>query len=51
MPVVEVPIEKVKLPLKNKRKKKTEATATKKGEAFKDMDLDNLNAFCDDFMD
>ena len=32
---------------RNKKKK----SALKKGEAFKDVNLDDLNDFCNDFMD
>ena len=32
-------------------KKNAKSKSKKKGEAYKDVDLDNLNAFVDDFMD
>ena len=32
------------------KKKRERAAALKKGEAYKDVDLDALNDFCDDFM-
>ena len=35
----------------SKKAKKKKESAIKKGEAYKNVDLDSLNAFCEDFME
>ena len=41
------PVPPAEVDISQKRKRRE---GTKKGEAFKDVDLDALNEFCDDFM-